>query len=70
MVQFDIVRKPMDQPDAVDSDRAREIEEKIAELRRRWPAHSVPPRMWEELEELESELKQAEQDHAEEDDGR
>jgi hypothetical protein len=70
MVQFDTVRKPMDQPDAVDSDRAREIEEKIAELKRRWPAHSVPPRMWEELEELESELKQAEQDHAEEDDGR
>ena len=60
----------MDQPDAVDSDRAREIEEKIAELKRRWPAHSVPPRMWEELEELESELKQAEQDRAEEDDGR
>ncbi len=60
----------MDQPHAVDSDRAREIERKIAELKGRWPAHSAPPRMWEELEELESELKQAEQDDAEEADGR
>ncbi len=40
-------------------DRVKEIEEKIADLKARWPAHSVPPRMWQELEELEDELKKA-----------
>jgi len=34
-----------------------EIERRIAELKARWPAHSVPPDMWEELEELETELE-------------
>ncbi len=47
-------------------DRVREIEERIAELKRRWPAHSVPPRMWQELEELEDELEEAERTGAEE----
>ena len=42
------------------TDKAKEIEQKIAELKARWPAHSVPPHMWEELEELQSELKEAE----------
>lgn len=41
------------------SDKVKEIEEKIADLKARWPAHSVPPRMWQELEELEDELKEA-----------
>lgn len=36
-----------------------EIEEAIAELKSRWPAHSVPPNMWQELEDLEEELEQA-----------
>jgi hypothetical protein len=36
---------------------AGEIEERIVELRRRWPAHSAPPAMWEELERLEEGLK-------------
>jgi hypothetical protein len=48
------------------TDRVREIEQKIAELKARWPAHSAPPRLWEELEELESELKEAEIAGAEE----
>ena len=52
------------------TDKAKEIEQKIAELKARWPAHSVPPRMWEELEELESELKEAERAGAQETDGR
>ncbi len=39
--------------------RVREIEEKIADLRDRWPAHSVPPSMWQQLEELEDELEKA-----------
>ncbi len=52
------------------TDRVREIEQKIAELKARWPAHSVPPHLWEELEELESELTQAERAVTEETDGR
>lgn len=36
----------------------REIEEKIADLKGRWPAHSVPPSLWQELETLEEELEQ------------
>ena len=34
-------------------DKIREIEEQIADLKARWPAHSVPPSMWMQLEELE-----------------
>jgi hypothetical protein len=37
--------------------RVQEIEERIADLKARWPAHSVPPHMWQELEELEEELE-------------
>jgi hypothetical protein len=37
----------------------REIEDKIADLKARWPAHSVPPLMWQQLEELEDELEKA-----------
>jgi hypothetical protein len=36
-----------------------EIEEAIAELKSRWPAHSVPPHMWQELEDLEEKLEKA-----------
>ena len=36
-----------------------ESERKIAELKARWPAHSVPPSMWQQLEELEEELDKA-----------
>ena len=39
--------------------KVREIEEKIADLKARWPAHSVPPSMWQQLEELEAELEEA-----------
>ena len=39
--------------------RIQEIEEKITDLKARWPAHSVPPSMWQELEELEEELERA-----------
>jgi hypothetical protein len=41
-----------------------EIEHEIAELKRRWPAHSVPPGMWDELERLENELEKARQEGA------
>jgi len=35
----------------------RELEQKIAEIKRRIPPHSVPPSMLLELEELEDELE-------------
>jgi hypothetical protein len=43
----------------VSKDKVREIEDKIADLKARWPAHSVPPPMWQQLEELEEELEEA-----------
>jgi hypothetical protein len=43
----------------VSEDKIGEIEEKIADLKARWPAHSVPPSMWQQLEELEDELEKA-----------
>jgi hypothetical protein len=43
----------------VNKDKVRRIEEKIADLKARWPAHSVPPSMWQQLEELEDELEKA-----------
>ena len=41
------------------NDKVREIKGKIADLKARWPAHSVPPSMWQQLEELEDELEKA-----------
>jgi hypothetical protein len=43
----------------VSQDKVKEIEEKIADLKARWPAHSVPPSMWQQLEDLENELEEA-----------
>jgi hypothetical protein len=43
----------------VSKETVREIEEKIADLNARWPAHSVPPSMWQQLEELEDKLEKA-----------
>jgi len=40
-------------------DKVKEIEAKIDDLKARWPAHSVPISMWQELEELEDELEKA-----------
>ena len=40
-------------------DKIKEIEERIADLKARWPAHSVPPSMWQQLEELEEQLEEA-----------
>jgi len=41
------------------TDKIKEIEGKIADLKARWPAHSAPISMWQELEELEDELEKA-----------
>jgi hypothetical protein len=43
----------------VSKETVREIEEKIADLKARWPAHSEPPSMWQQLEELEDKLEKA-----------
>ena len=40
-------------------DKVRKIEDKIADLKARWPAHTVHASMWQELEELEDELEKA-----------
>ncbi|HJX13270.1 MAG TPA: hypothetical protein VJ377_07060 [Dehalococcoidales bacterium] len=40
-------------------ERIGDIEAQITELKSRWPAHSVPPRMWRQLEALEEKLEQA-----------
>jgi hypothetical protein len=45
----------MDGP--MSSQRIKELESQIAELKRRWPAHSVPPTMFQQLEELEEALE-------------
>jgi len=41
------------------SERVKELEEQIADLKRRWPPHSVPPQMFEQLDELEQALEKA-----------
>jgi hypothetical protein len=43
----------------MDEKNIKEIEAEIADLKARWPAHSVPPHMWQQLEELEDRLDQA-----------
>ena len=48
--------------------RIKELEEKIAELKKRWPAHSVPPALLQELDDLEDalaeELKKCQRDES------
>jgi hypothetical protein len=51
-------------------DRIKDVEKQIADLKSRWPAHSVPPAMIQQLDELEEELEQlrSEDKHTEESD--
>jgi molybdopterin synthase catalytic subunit len=44
---------------ATSEDAVKEIEQKIADLKARWPPHSVPGRMYQELEDLEDQLEKA-----------
>jgi len=44
------------------SERIEELEKQIAELKSRWPAHSVPPTMLQQLDELEEELERERMD--------
>jgi hypothetical protein len=39
------------------SERIEELKKQIEELKSRWPAHSVPPTMLQQLDELEEELE-------------
>ena len=39
------------------SERIEQLERQIAELKSRWPAHSVPPTMLQQLDELEEALE-------------
>ena len=41
----------------MDIKRKAELEAMLADLKARWPPHSVPPSMWNELEEIEEELE-------------
>ena len=41
----------------MNSERIKELEKQIAELKSRWPAHSVPPTMFQQLDQLEEELE-------------
>ncbi len=43
----------------MNQEKIQEIEAKIADLKARWPAHSVKPAMWQELEDLEAQLEAA-----------
>ena len=43
----------------MNEEKIKEIEARIADLKARWPAHSVRPSMWQELEDLEEELSKA-----------
>ena len=42
------------------SERIKELERQIAELKRQWPAHSVPPTMLQQLDELKAKMRDCE----------
>lgn len=44
-------------PETSLADKKQELEARLADLKGRWPAHSVPPAMWQELEQIETELE-------------
>ena len=50
----------------MDEKRIKELEEAIAELKSRWPKHSVKPAMWQQLEALEEQLEQAQRERMQE----
>jgi hypothetical protein len=44
---------------AMDNKHIQELKDKIEDLKKRWPAHSVPPAMLQKLDDLEDELLEA-----------
>ncbi len=45
----------------MNDEKIKELEKKIADLQKQWPAHSIPPAMMQLLDDLEDELAQARQ---------
>jgi len=43
----------------IDNKQIQQIKERIEDLKKRWPAHSVPPILMQELDDLEEELADA-----------
>ena len=43
----------------MNEERVTELRAKITDLKKRWPAHSTPPAMLQELDDLEEELAKA-----------
>ncbi|MCJ7700930.1 MAG: hypothetical protein MUO62_05060 [Anaerolineales bacterium] len=54
-VTLSAIRHPIDMENKENT----AIKAQIADLKRRWPAHSVPPAMLQELDELEEKLEDA-----------
>jgi len=48
------------------NERIEELEKRIADLKRRWPAHSVPPTMLQQLDELDETLEKELEEASEE----
>jgi L-lactate utilization protein LutB len=44
---------------AADTDRIDSIRQQIADLKKNWPAHSVPPALMQQLDDLEEALAEA-----------
>jgi hypothetical protein len=52
-----VISREENAPGKTAVERIKELEEKLADLLARWPAHSVPLRMWQQREEFEDELE-------------
>ncbi len=48
---------PASKPQPANPERIRELQQQIADLKKQWPAHSVPASMMQRLDELEEELE-------------
>ena len=46
------------------AERIESLQKQIAALKKHWPAHSVPPGLMQQLDELEEALAQAKQENA------
>ncbi len=48
---------PPEESPGANSERIRELREQIADLKKRWPAHSTPPALMQQLDDLEEALE-------------
>jgi hypothetical protein len=49
--------EPKTEKEGANLARIRALQDQIADLKRRWPAHSTPPAMMQQLDDLEEELE-------------